>query len=112
MAVYFSSVTSMGEFIKVAKAAEIGAGSMKGFVLGENRVLVANVEGIYYAIEDRCPHLGANLSRGLLMGKNITCMAHSAKFDVTTGLSLGDVTNKPAKTYEVRVNGEDIEVNV
>ena len=102
----------MGEFIKVAKAAEIGTGSMKGFVLGENKVLVANIDGKYYAIEDSCPHMGTKLSKGLLMGKNVTCMAHSAKFDVTSGLSLGDVTNKPAKTYEVRVNGEDIEVKL
>ena len=102
----------MGEFIKVAKAVEIGNGSMKGFVLGENKVLVANVDGKYYAVEDSCPHLGAKLSKGLLMGKHVTCMAHSAKFDVTSGQSLGDVTNKPVKTYEVRVNGEDIEVKL
>ena len=49
----------MGEFIKVAKAVEIGNGSMKGFVLGEKKVLVANVDGKYYAVEDSCPHLGA-----------------------------------------------------
>lgn len=102
----------MGEFIKVAKAAEIGTGSMKGFVLGGNKVLVANIDGKYYAIEDSCPHLGAKLSKGLLMGKHVTCTAHSAKFDVTNGQSLGDVTNKPTKTYEVQVNGEDIEVKL
>lgn len=102
----------MGEFIKVAKAAEIGAGSIKGFVLGENKIMIANVGGKYYALEDHCPHMGAKLSTGILLGSTVMCMAHNAQFDVLSGQSLAGVTNKSAKAYEVRVNGEDIEVKL
>ena len=102
----------MGEFIKVAKVTDIGNGSMKGFVLGENKVLIANVDGKFYAIEDTCPHMGAKLSKGLLFNRTITCISHSAKFDVTTGQSAGDVTNKPVKVFEVRVNDGVVEVKL
>jgi nitrite reductase/ring-hydroxylating ferredoxin subunit len=99
----------MGEYVKVAKAAEIGVGSMKGFVLGGKKILVANVKGKYYALEDSCPHMGAKLSTGMLIGNIVMCMAHGAQFDVTTGKPL-TVTSEPTKSYEVRVNGDDIEV--
>ncbi len=102
----------MGEFIKVAKAADIRAGFVKGFVVGENRIMIANVGGKYYALEDKCPHMGAKLSEGILLGSTIMCMAHNAQFDVLSGQSLAGVTNKSARAYEVRVNGEDIEVKV
>jgi 3-phenylpropionate/trans-cinnamate dioxygenase ferredoxin subunit len=102
----------MNEYVKVTKAADIGAGTMKGFTINETKILVANVGGKYYAVEDRCTHMNAKLSTGMLMGNIIMCMAHGAQFDVTTGAVLASPANKPTKAYEVRVNGDDIEIKL
>jgi 3-phenylpropionate/trans-cinnamate dioxygenase ferredoxin subunit len=102
----------MSEFVKVAKVADIGAGTMKGFVVGDIKLMIANIGGKFYAVEDRCTHMNAKLSTGMLMGKTVMCMAHGAQFDVTTGAVMASPANKPAKTYEVRVNGDDLEINI
>jgi 3-phenylpropionate/trans-cinnamate dioxygenase ferredoxin subunit len=102
----------MAEFFRVAKASEIGAGMAKGFVVNGKNVMVANVGGKYYAVEDRCTHAGARLSTGILAGSIITCMAHGAQFDVANGSPLTTLAKSPLKTYEVRLSGEDIEIKI
>ena len=102
----------MNEFVKVAKAADIGAGTMKGFTINGVKVLIANVGGKYYALEDKCSHMGAKLSAGMLLGDIVMCMAHSAQFDVTTGAPLNMEGKGPVKKFEVRVSGEDLELKL
>ena len=102
----------MGEFVKVAKAADIGNGTMKGFTVGEHKILVANVGGRYFAIEDKCTHMSAKLSTGMLIGNIIMCMAHGAQFDVTTGEPLTSLGKSAVKTFEVQVNGDDLEIKI
>lgn len=102
----------MADFVKVGKAADVKAGTVKGFVLGEHKVLIANVGGKYYALEDKCTHMGAKLSTGMLLGNIIMCMAHSAQYDVTTGEPLSGPGKAAVKAYEVRVNGEDLEIKL
>jgi len=48
-------------------------------------ILIANVDGQFYALDDRCGHMNALLSMGTLNGKIVTCPFHYAQFDVTTG---------------------------
>ena len=102
----------MNEFVKVAKAADIGAGTMKGYVVNNVKVLIANVGGKYYALEDKCSHMGAKLSTGMLLGNIVMCMAHSAQFDVTTGAALTIEGKGPVKKFEVRTSGEDLEIEL
>jgi nitrite reductase/ring-hydroxylating ferredoxin subunit len=102
----------MGDFFKVAKAADIPSGTMKGYVVGEHKVLIANVGGAYHALEDKCTHMGAKLSTGMLFGNIIMCMVHAAQFDVITGKPLTLIGKGPVKKYEVRVSGEDVEVEL
>ena len=98
--------------MKVAKAADVGPGTMKGLLVGDARIMVANVGGRYYAVEDKCTHMGAKLSGGLLLGNIIMCPAHGAQFDVASGTPLALPGKSPVKTYEVRVSGEDIEIKL
>jgi nitrite reductase/ring-hydroxylating ferredoxin subunit len=48
-------------------------------------VLIANVDGVYYALSAVCTHYGGDLSEGSLNGRIVSCPNHGAKFDVTTG---------------------------
>ena len=51
-------------------------------------LLLANVNGEFHAVSDRCSHEGALLSGGRLDGAVVTCPAHGSRFDVTTGKNL------------------------
>jgi phenylpropionate dioxygenase-like ring-hydroxylating dioxygenase large terminal subunit len=68
-------------FTKVAKVADVAAGTIKGFLVGDKKVAIANANGKFYAFEDRCAHAGARLSTGLLLGNMVMCIAHGAQFD-------------------------------
>jgi nitrite reductase/ring-hydroxylating ferredoxin subunit len=72
-------------FIRVAGKNEIPVGKIKKVQWDNKEVLVANVDGTYYAIGVRCTHRKGDLSEGSLEGNVVTCPNHGAKFDVTTG---------------------------
>ena len=75
-------------FVKVAETEEILPGKMKKIMLEDKAVLIANVNGNYYAIAGRCTHRGGDLSKGSLDGNIVTCPLHGSKFDVTTGKAI------------------------
>lgn len=75
----------MGEFVKVARVSEIQPGQRKAVWVVGLKVLVYNVGGTFYAVNDSCPHRGCSLSKGRLRGKVIVCPCHSAQFDLETG---------------------------
>jgi nitrite reductase/ring-hydroxylating ferredoxin subunit len=78
------------DFVNVAKVSGIPAGTMKHVEAGGTELCIANVNGAFYAIADRCGHENARLSRGSLMGTIVTCPMHSSQFDVTTGKLMSD----------------------
>ena len=107
-------VESLG-FVSVAETAEIPSGKMKIVKLEEKEILIANVNGKYYAIGNRCTHAGGNLSNGSLEGSVVTCPKHGAKFDVTTGKVVSGpkvlflrLKIKDESSFEVKVKGKDI----
>src|SRR5437879_3811380 len=72
-------------FVPVAKTSEVAPGAMKWVLIDRERVVVANVDGVFYALRDSCGHQGAPLSPGTLMGYVIECPLHFACFDARTG---------------------------
>ena len=76
------------DFVEVAKSSEIEKGKMKSVDVKGVDVLVANVDGKFYAMDDRCGHMNAMLSMGALRGKIVVCPFHFAEFDVTTGKKI------------------------
>jgi len=74
--------------------------------------LLCNVDGDIYAIEDVCTHDGGELDQGWLEGCRIMCPRHGAFFDVTTGAALTLPAVMPVATFKVRLEGNDIFVEV
>src|SRR3984893_11754588 len=50
-------------------------------VLGEHLLLYRGESGSVHALNDRCPHRGALLSKGRREGDGIRCMYHGIKYD-------------------------------
>ena len=84
------TVKEESDFVEVSKTSEIEIGKMKSVDVNGVAVLVANVDGKFYAMDDRCGHMNAMLSMGKLRGKIVVCPFHFAEFDVTTGQKIKD----------------------
>ena len=72
-------------WLEVANVDEIPLGTMKHVEVNDREIAIANVNGKFYAIDDRCGHASARLSSGGLRGNIVTCPLHGAQFDVTSG---------------------------
>jgi 3-phenylpropionate/trans-cinnamate dioxygenase ferredoxin component len=96
----------------IAKA-DLPDGKVHVLTTPERRVAVCHAGGEVYAIEDVCTHDGASLDQGELLGCEIECPRHGARFDVTTGRALTLPAVRPVRTFPVRVTSDGmIEVEV
>jgi ferredoxin-NADP reductase len=99
-------------FVKAARKGDVAPGQVKAVEVAGVRIALCNVDGAYYAIDDACTHRSASLSEGELTGKEITCPQHGAIFDVTTGEVLEGPAGEGVSSYNVRISGDEIEVEV
>jgi 3-phenylpropionate/trans-cinnamate dioxygenase ferredoxin subunit len=107
------------EYFKVANKDELPSNKMIMVIAGGKEVLLANVDGSYYAIANKCTHLGGSLAKGSLDGSIVTCPKHGARFDVKTGQAVADakigfmkMSVKNEENYTVKVEGTDILVGI
>jgi len=107
------------EYFRAADKSEIKVGKMKKVILDGKEILIANVNGNYYAVGNECTHFGGDLSEGVLENNIVTCPNHKARFDVTTG----KVVSPPAEAldrpeiedlpkYLVKMDNQDIMVKI
>jgi len=92
---------------RVAKATDIPAGTARIVVVQGEPVALFNVGGVFFALSNTCLHRGGPVGEGEIDGTVVTCPWHGWEYDVRTGKN----TINPAarlKTYEVRVEGDDI----
>lgn len=71
---------------------------------GDTAILVCNIDGEIYALEDKCTHQDFELSPGKLDGAEIECVLHGAKFDVLTGQALCAPAYAPVPKFPVRID--------
>jgi nitrite reductase/ring-hydroxylating ferredoxin subunit len=98
----------MSGFETVAKASEIPPGEMTLVEFEGEEVVIANVDGEFFAFGNICTHSGGPLVEGELDGQSIICPWHSTVFDVATGEPESGPADDAIPTYEVRVEGDEI----
>ena len=112
----------MADYIEIATTNDIHEGKMKRVVAGEHEFVLARSGGRIYCADNLCPHLGGNLSDGILRGGVITCPMHHSQFDLTdghvirwtdlTGIILTIARNtrppRPLRVYPVKIEGDKI----
>jgi len=99
-------------FFKVASTKDLSPGKMKDVEAGGKRVLLVNLTEKHYAIGNVCTHMGCLLSDGMLKGENVQCVCHGSVFDIKTGKVVSGPAKKPEPVYQVKVEGDQILVNV
>lgn len=99
-------------FIKAAQLGDIQPGKMKCVKVAGRRYLLANIDGTVYATDDRCTHEDASLSSGSLHGEFVKCPLHNSRFNVRTGQVMEDPATENLATHLVRIDGDDILIDV
>jgi len=97
-------------FAPVASVTDLAPGQMKFVAIERERIVLANVDGDFYALRDVCGHRNAPLSRGRLDGCVIECPLHFAQFDVRTGKLIDGPVSADVPAYEVRVEAGTVYV--
>lgn len=98
----------MAEFVRIAKTSDIAPGTARYYEVKGKSIAICNVDGEFYAIDNVCTHDGGPLGQGELLGYEIECPRHGARFDVRTGAVTVLPAVLPVNTYEVKVEGDDI----
>jgi len=101
--------------MKIAQKSEIPVGKMKKFETQCKEILVANVSGNFFAVDNLCTHEHGDLSQGTLENNVVTCPKHKSKFDVTTGkvvsppkIAFFRPKIKDETVYPLKIENEDI----
>lgn len=94
---------TMTDWIRVCATDELLPGEMKTVFDGDTAILLVNIDGDIYAVEDRCTHEDFELSAGTLEGAQIECALHGAKFDLRTGEALCAPAYVPVVQFPVKV---------
>lgn len=71
-------------------------------------VALFHVDGELLAVEDRCTHQAARLSEGPVVGAEVFCPRHAARFCLRSGRALSPPATEPLRTYEVQIEDEAV----
>ncbi len=99
-------------FVKVASVKDLESGKMMGVEVEDKEVLLVNLGGGYYAIGNRCTHMGCMLSDGTLDADKVHCVCHGSTFDVKTGSVVKGPAKNSEPSFKVKVEGDQVQVEV
>ncbi len=94
-------MSCMTKFL-VGSSSDLPHGQLTSITAGGKEIVVGNVDGNYFAMDNICTHAGAELHEGKLDGKELKCPWHGAKWDITTGNLIWFPQNlKKLNSYKV-----------
>jgi len=100
----------MSDWIDVAKFEELPPGERSVVDVDDVQVVVFNLDGEFFAIEDVCTHDYAPLDDAKLEGDEVICPRHGARFCIKTGAVKAPPAYEPVATFPVRVYDGMIQV--
>ena len=90
----------------------VAPGTMRGVVISMQPLVLINVDGDFYCLEDKCSHQDFPLSDGELHGTDLTCIHHGARFDACTGKNKSLPAVRPVKSFPVEARDDGIYVEI
>jgi 3-phenylpropionate/trans-cinnamate dioxygenase ferredoxin subunit len=98
--------------VQVAKLQEIPSGSRKNITVSGKSLILLNNDGKILAFDEKCTHRGCSLLKGKLIGNNIECPCHSARFNIISGKVAQGPATQPIAVYPVTVENGSIMINI
>ena len=102
----------MGTFVKVAEQGGIAENSCKLVEVEGREIALIRSGDEYYALDNTCTHRGGPLAEGSVEGGEVKCPWHGAHFDLKTGQPTRPPAARGVTAYPVRVEGNDIEIEL
>src|SRR5689334_17062577 len=102
----------MNQYLKLVKIEDIEADKPLCVEIDGKKLAIYKVANKYFVSDNTCTHAGGPLCQGKLKNGTITCPWHNSKFEIATGKVLSGPAESPVKTYEVRINGEYLEISI
>ncbi len=102
----------MNTFITVAKLDEILPGKTLKVNTEIGDILLANVEGKIYAVDDLCTHEDSSLALGCLKGELVSCTLHGSRFNVRTGEPMEEPATEALRRYPVNIQDNQIQISL
>ena len=100
----------MSDWVAVAREDELAPGQWRVADIEDARIVVFNIDGELYAIEDVCTHDGGQLTGGEIEGDEIICPRHGARFCIRTGAALTAPAYEPTAKFPVRIENGEVQV--
>ena len=105
-------MSESGKWVTVAPRAAVNEGEITGVTVGDEQIALYNLGGEIYATSNICTHAFALLSDGWLDGDQIECPLHAGRFEIKTGKGQGPPIPCDIKTFPVRIEGDQVQVQV
>lgn len=102
----------MSKWVRACAASELKKGEMLDLDYQDKKILLANIDGRVFATDRICTHAEADLGTGILSEEGVTCPLHLSTFDLKTGVPQNLPAEVPLKTYNVKIEQNEIYVEV
>ena len=102
----------MAQAHKLAKTSDIEEEAGKAYKVGDREISIFKIGGTFYCIDDICTHAYASLADGYVEDGCVECPLHAGRFEIATGKAQGAPVFVDLKTYPVRIEGDDIIVEL
>jgi metal-sulfur cluster biosynthetic enzyme/nitrite reductase/ring-hydroxylating ferredoxin subunit len=103
-------MTTWANFERVADPQELPPGGRKTIFVDDVPAVLIRRGDQYYAVEDVCSHDGQPLADGDVIGTEIECPRHGARFDLATGAARCMPATEPIAAFAVSVQPDGIYV--
>lgn len=101
------------QFVFAANLDEVRSGATKKVCFPDHGpILLANVDGAIYAVDDTCTHEDSSLALGCLRGDKVKCTLHGSWFSVVNGEPSEEPADEPLNRYQVKIKGNEIWLNL
>jgi nitrite reductase/ring-hydroxylating ferredoxin subunit len=99
-------------WVVIAKVGDVAPSDVRRCEVKDRCIALFNLQGQLYATDDICSHAHAHLSDGYVDGDTVECPLHQGLFHIPTGRAMTPPVTENLATYPVRIEGEDVLVDL
>ena len=99
-------------WISVCGIDDVSEDEPKALEINDKKIGVFVIDENYFAIENVCPHAFALLTEGFIEDQTVECPLHEAIFDIQTGQLKSGPGCRDLCTYPVRVEDQQIQIQL
>ena len=102
-----TGLTGENQFF-LCKTGDLAPGKARRVPRADGDIAVYNLDGVFYATDDRCTHGLSSLAEGEVIGDEIECSMHFGSFHIPTGEPRQPPCSVAVRTFKVEVRGDDV----